>query len=50
MSPNRINRGGKPVSNIYTVILGLALCAVIATVAFVAVKCQLQYETFYAIP
>jgi len=52
MSPNRPNRGAKPVGtdNLYTVILGLAFCVVLATAAFVAFKCYLQYETIFKIP
>ncbi len=52
MSPNRLIRGGKPVAldNLYTVILGIAFCIVLATAAFVAYKCYFQYETIFEIP
>jgi len=52
MSPAGRIRGGKVIAadNLYTAILGLALCTVLATVAFVAYKCYFQYGTFYEIP
>jgi hypothetical protein len=52
MSPNRQIRGGKivAVDNLYTVILGLALAIVLATVGLVVFKCIMQYDTFYQIP
>jgi hypothetical protein len=52
MSPAARIRGGKVIAadNLYTVILGLALCIVLATAAFVAYKCYFQYGTFYEIP
>jgi hypothetical protein len=37
-------------NNIYTVVLALALYAVVATVLFVAFKCQSQYGTIFGIP
>ena len=36
--------------NIYTVILALAFGIVLATAAFVAYKCQVQYGTIFQIP
>jgi hypothetical protein len=52
MSPNRRIRGGKivAVDNLYTALLGIALCIVLATAAFVAYKCYFQYETLFEIP
>jgi len=52
MSPDGQIRGGKPVvpNNLYTVILGLAFCVVLATVALVAYKCYYQYGTILKIP
>ncbi len=52
MSPNMRIRGGKVIAidNLYTVILGLAFCVVLATAAFVAFKCYMQYETIFNIP
>lgn len=52
MSPETRIRGGKIIAadNLYTVILSLALCIVLATAAFVAYKCYFQYETLYKIP
>jgi len=52
MSPNRPIRGGKPVAsdNLYTVILGIAFCVVLATAALVAYKCYFQYGTIFKIP
>lgn len=52
MSPNMRIRGGKiiAVDNLYTVILGLALAIVMATVGLVIYKCYMQYGTFYQIP
>jgi hypothetical protein len=52
MSPKRQNPGGKIAapSNLYTVILVLAVGVVIATAAFVAYMCHLQYETIFKIP
>ncbi|GAI47900.1 unnamed protein product, partial [marine sediment metagenome] len=44
MSPNGQTRSRKAVAsdNLYTVILALALCAVLATAALVAYKCYYQ--------
>ena len=52
MSPNGQIRGEKVIAsnNLYTVILALAFCAVLATVMFVAFKCYFQYETIFKIP
>ena len=36
--------------NLYTVILALAFCVVLATAAFVAYKCYFQYGTVFKIP
>jgi hypothetical protein len=37
-------------SNIYTIILALALCVVLATAVFVACECYFQYGTIFKIP
>ena len=37
-------------SNLYTIILALALGIVLATAAFVAYKCHFQYGTIFKIP
>jgi len=37
-------------NNLYTVILGLAFCIVLATAALVAYKCYFQYGTIFAVP
>jgi hypothetical protein len=52
MSPNGRNRGPKaPASdNLYTAILALAFCVVLATAVFVSVKCWLQYGTILGAP
>jgi len=52
MSPNGQSRGGKVIAsdNLYTVILALAFCVVLATAAFVAYKCYFQYGTIFKIP
>jgi len=52
MSPNGENRAGKfvPSNNLYTVILALSCGIVLATAAFVAFKCLVQYGTFFKIP
>ena len=52
MSP-AVQSRGKKISvpdNVYTVILALAFCAVLATAAYVAFKCNAQYETLFTIP
>ncbi|UCC99155.1 MAG: hypothetical protein JSW66_04565 [Phycisphaerales bacterium] len=51
MSP-AVSSHGKKISapdNLYTVILALAFCAVLATAAFVAYECYAQYETIFSI-
>jgi hypothetical protein len=52
MSPNGQTRVAKPTafSNLYTVILAMAFCAVLATAAFVAYKCYFDYGTLFKIP
>ncbi|MHC4364571.1 MAG: hypothetical protein ACYSTJ_03800 [Planctomycetota bacterium] len=52
MSPNGQISGRKTVapSNLYTIILALALFAVIAAAGFVAYKCYFQYGTIIKIP
>ena len=52
MSPNGQARG-KNISvpdNVYTIILALAFCAVLATAAYVAYVCYQQYGTLFKIP
>ena len=48
MSPNR-KKTAAP-NNLYTVILALAFCIVLATAALVAYKCHMQYGTIFKIP
>ena len=52
MSPDVQSRGGRLVAsdNLYTVILALAFCIVLATAALVAYKCYFQYGTIFKIP
>ncbi|MHC4623539.1 MAG: hypothetical protein ACYS4W_06510 [Planctomycetota bacterium] len=52
MSPNGRNRGAKAVAsnNLYTAILALALCVVLATAIFVACMCWFQYGTILGAP
>jgi hypothetical protein len=52
MSPNGQISGRRTVapSNLYTIILALALFAVIATAGFVAYKCYFQYGTIIKMP
>ena len=52
MSPNGQARGKKVAVpyNLYTIILALAFCAVLATAAFVAYQCHTQYGTLFKIP
>lgn len=52
MSPDGQTRGRKLIAsdNLYTVILAVAFCVVLATVAFVAYKCYVHYETIFKIP
>lgn len=51
MSPTVQTRGKKitPPDNLYTIILAVAFCAVLATAAFVAYQCYTQYETIFKI-
>lgn len=52
MSPDGQSGGGKAVTsnNLYTIILALAFCAVLATAILVTYKCYFQYGTFFKIP
>ena len=52
MSPDGQTRTGKPVAsnNLYTIILALAFCIVLATAALVAYKCYFQYGTIFRGP
>ncbi len=52
MSPNGQTRGGKIIAsnNLYTAIIALAFCVVLATAAFVAYKCYFQYGTIFRVP
>ena len=51
MSPNEQVRGGGGIgSNVYTALLLLVLCVVVATAVFVAFKCYFQYDTIFKIP
>ena len=52
MSPEGQVRGGKAAAanNVYTALLGLAFLAVLATLAFVAIRCYGQYDTIFKIP
>ncbi|MHC4558116.1 MAG: hypothetical protein ACYTFW_09225 [Planctomycetota bacterium] len=52
MSPNGQTRGKAITApdNLYTVILAIAFCVVLATAAFVAYECYTQYGTFFKIP
>ncbi len=52
MSPNGQARGKKITvpDNLYTIILALAFCAVLATAAFIAYQCNSQYGTLFEIP
>ena len=52
MSPNG-RMPGKKIKipdNIYTAILALACCAVVATAIFVLVQCYRQYGTIFSTP
>ena len=51
MSPVAQSRGKKitAADNLYTVILAVAFCVVLATAAFVAYQCYTQYETIFKI-
>ena len=37
-------------SNLYTAILALAFCVVLATLTLVVLKCFFQYETIFQVP
>ncbi len=37
-------------NDLYTVVLAVAFCVVLFTLAFVALKCYLQYGTIFTIP
>jgi hypothetical protein len=52
MSPNGQSRGKKitPPDNLYTVILAVALCVVLAAAVLVAYRCYTQYQTIFSIP
>ena len=51
MSPEGQTRGKIVASNnLYTAILALTFCVVLATAALVAYKCYSQYGTFFKIP
>ncbi|MEE9370611.1 MAG: hypothetical protein V3W45_03975 [Sedimentisphaerales bacterium] len=52
MSPNRHSRERKVVvyNNLYTIVLAIALCVVLATATLVAYKCYFQYGTIFKIP
>jgi hypothetical protein len=49
MNPQANVRGGKTVvsSNIYTALVAASLAVVLATAAFVAYKCFVQYGTIF---
>ncbi|HUV67996.1 MAG TPA: hypothetical protein VMW24_29160 [Sedimentisphaerales bacterium] len=51
MSPAVSSHGKKLIApdNLYTVILALAFCAVLATAVFVAYRCYVQYGTIFSI-
>lgn len=52
MSPavqSRVRKISVP-DNLYTVILAVAFCAVLATAGYVAYECFTQYETLFTIP
>ena len=52
MSPNGqapIKKANVP-SNLYTVILAVAFCVVLATAALVVYKCYIQYGTIFKMP
>ncbi len=48
MSPNGQARGKKATvsDNVYTIILALAFCAVLATAVFVTIKCMPYHDSF----
>ena len=51
MSPVVQSRSKKitAADNLYTVILAVAFCVVLATAAFVAYQCSIQYDTIFKI-
>ncbi len=51
MSPIVQSRGKKitAADNLYTVILAMAFCVVLATVVFVAYQCYTQYDEIFKI-
>ena len=51
MSPDGPARGKKitPPDNIYTVMLAIAFCVVLAAAVFVAVMCYSQYGTIFKV-
>ncbi len=52
MGPSKSGSSGNMTAsnNLYTVILGFALCLVLATAAFVTYNCYIQYGTIFKIP
>ncbi len=50
LPPRLTTRVGAAGSNLYTVILALALGVVVVTAVFVACKCYFQYNTIFKIP
>jgi hypothetical protein len=52
MSPNGQTRGKKITApdNLYTIILAVAFCVVLATAVFVVYECYVQYGTIFTIP
>jgi len=52
MSPDGQSRGRKVTApdNLYTVILAVAVCVVLAAAVLVAYKCYSQYGTIFRIP
>ena len=52
MSPKGQRQGTKEAApnNLYTIILALAFCLVLATAALVAYKCYFQYGTIFKVP
>jgi len=52
MSPDGQSRNRKVVvyNNLYTIVLAIAFCVVLATAALVAYKCYFQYGTIFKIP
>lgn len=52
MGPNN-QTGGRQLAaqnNVYTIILALAFCTVLAAAVFVACKCYFQYDTIFKVP